>query len=81
MAETSGGERNDQQITNQLAFVVPSFGPSKDDTQTYKQKVEIVLGSWPKGRITELTTRLILNTTGPAFQTLQFHHAELLANE
>ena len=81
MAETTGSERGDQQITNQLASLVPSFDPSKDDMQTYKQKVEIVLGAWPKGRITELTTRLILNTTGSAFQTLQLHHAELLANE
>ena len=81
MSETSGGEKSDQQITNQLASLVPSFDPSKDDMQTYKQKVEIVLGAWPKTRITELTTRLILNTQGSAFQTLQLHHAELMANE
>ena len=81
MTEASGGERGDQQITNQLASLVPSFDPSKDDMQTYKQKVEIVLGAWPKSRITELTTRLILNTQGSAFQTLQLHHHELMANE
>ncbi|CAL1173706.1 unnamed protein product [Cladocopium goreaui] len=81
MSETSGGEKSDQQITNQLASLVPSFDPAKDDMQTYKQKVEIVLGAWPKSRITELTTRLILNTQGSAFQTLQLHHAELMVNE
>ena len=81
MTESSGGERADQQITNQLSTLVPSFDPSKDDMQTYQQKVEIVLGAWPKSRITELTTRLILNTSGSAFSTLQLHHAELMANE
>ena len=40
MSETSGGEKSDQQITNQLASLVPSFDPAKDDMQTYKQKVE-----------------------------------------
>ena len=50
--------------------------------QTYKQKVEIVLGAWPKSRITELTTRLILKTSGSALiQTLQIHHAELMDND
>ena len=81
MSEASGGDRGEQQIINQLASLVPTFDPSKDDMQTYKQKVEIVLGAWPKSRITELTTRLILNTSGSAFQTLQIHHAELMDND
>lgn len=84
MSEASGGDRGEQQITNQLASLVPTFDPSKDDMQTYRQKVEIVLGVWPKSRITELniTTRLILNTSGSAFiQTLQIHHAELMDND
>ena len=38
MTESSGA---DQQITNQLSTLVPSFDPSKDDMQTYQQKVEI----------------------------------------
>ena len=82
MSEASGGDRGEQQITNQLASLVPTFDPSKDDMQTYKQKVEIVLGAWPKSRITELTTRLILKTSGSALiQTLQIHHAELMDND
>jgi len=46
MSEASG-DRGEQQIINQLASLVPTFDPSKDDMQTYKQKVEIVLGAWP----------------------------------
>ena len=68
-------------VSNQLAALVPSFDPSKDDMTIYSQKVELVLAAWPKEKITELTTRLILNAQGTAFQKLQIHHAELMANE
>ena len=47
----------------------------------YSQKVELVLAAWPKDRIPELVTRLILNTHGSAFQKLQIHQAELLNGE
>lgn len=72
-AESSGGTG----VSNQLASLVPSFDPSKDDLQTYQQRVELVLAAWPKGRIQELVTRLLLNCQGSAFQKLQIHHAEL----
>ena len=62
----------------QLASLVPSFDPSKDNMILYSQKVELVLAAWPKDRITELVTRLILNTHGSAFQKLQIHQAELV---
>ena len=58
-SETTGGT-----ISSQLAFLVPSFDPSKDDLQLYQQKVELVLAAWPKGKLTELVTRLILGCEG-----------------
>lgn len=76
MSEASGGY---QPISNQLANLVPTFDPAKDDMTIYQQKVELVLAAWPRTRITELTTRLILNCTGTAFQKLQLHQSELLA--
>ena len=76
MSEASGG---DPPISNQLANLVPTFDPSKDDMTIYQQKVELVLAAWPRTKITELTTRLILNCTGTAFQKLQLHQTELLA--
>jgi hypothetical protein len=80
MSESSGGEAQGG-ISNQLATLVPSFDPSKDELQMYQQKVQLVLSVWPSNRISELVTRLILNTTGSAFAKLQIHHAELCNNE
>ena len=81
MSEASGGTENGGGISNQLAALVPSFDPSRDDLQIYQQKVQLVLSVWPKHRIAELVTRLILNTTGSAFAKLQIHHLELSTNE
>eukprot|EP00435_Cladocopium_sp_Y103_P026541 s2495_g6.t1 len=80
MSETSDGTGGGG-ISNQLAMLVPSFDPSKDDMMIYQQKVELVLAAWPKGKITELVTRLILNCQGTAFQKLQIHQSELLQND
>ena len=80
MAESSGGDGQGN-IPNQLASLVPSFDPSKDDLQMYQQKVQMVLTVWPPNRISELVTRLILNTSGSAFAKLQLHHTELSTNE
>eukprot|EP00435_Cladocopium_sp_Y103_P050906 s125_g15.t1 len=68
-------------ISNQLASLVPSFDPSKDDLQLYQQKVQLVFSVWPSSKISELITRLILNTTGTAFSKLQLHHTELCVND
>ena len=68
-------------IPSQLAILVPSFDPSKDDLQVYQQKVQLVLAVWPTGKVSELVTRLILNTTGSAFAKLQLHHEELCIND
>eukprot|EP00435_Cladocopium_sp_Y103_P055989 s1015_g18.t1 len=81
MSEASGGAEIQGGISNQLATLVPSFDPSKDDLQVYQQKVQLVLSVWPQNRISELVTRLILNTTGSAFAKLQIHHSELSNNE
>eukprot|EP00435_Cladocopium_sp_Y103_P017750 s3593_g4.t1 len=68
-------------IPSQLAYLVPSFDPSKDDVQIYAQKVQLVLSVWPAAKISELITRLILNTSGSAFAKLQLHQSELVTNE
>jgi len=81
MAEASGGTDAQGGISNQLATLVPSFDPSKDDLQVYQQKVQLVTTVWPQNRLSELVTRLILNTTGSAFAKLQLHHSELATND
>ena len=81
MSEASGGTELQGGISNQLATLVPSFDPSKDALQVYQQKVQLVLSVRSQNRISELVTRLILNTTGSAFAKLQLHHAELGTNE
>ena len=82
MASTSDGSSSMATGTSQshLASLVPTFDPAKDDMIIYGQKVEIVLAAWPKEKLTELVTRLILNAQGSAFQKLQLHQAELLAD-
>ena len=81
MSTTTAAESSQLGVSNQLASLVPTFDPSRDDLVTYQQKVELVTAAWPKSKLTELTTRLILNTTGSAFQKLQIHQAELLTGE
>ena len=80
MESTSSGDGGNT-VTNQLASLVPSFDPSKDDMRQYQQRVELVTAAWPKGRYTELVTRLILNCSGSAFAKLQLEHQSLMANE
>jgi len=75
-SETTGGS-----ISSQLAYLVPSFDPSKDDVQIYQQKVQLVLSVWPAAKVSELITRLILNTSGSAFAKLQLHQTELCVND
>ena len=68
-------------VSNQLASLVPTFNPASDDMTVYQQKVELVLAAWPKAKLTELVTRLILGCEGSAFQKLQLHQSELLTGE
>ena len=50
MASTSDGEggRTDTGVSTQLTTLVPTFDPSKDSLQIYKQKVELLLAAWPE---------------------------------
>ena len=68
-------------VPNQIAALVPTFDPAKDDLQVYTQKVMLLLDAWPTGKYTELTTRLILTCAGSAFMKLQLHQRELMENE
>ena len=63
------------------SFPVPTFDPSKDDVQIYAQKVKLVTTVWPANKISELITRLILNTSGSAFSKLQLQQSELCVND
>jgi len=82
MAEASDGtEGVSGNVSNQLATLVPTFDPSKDDLNVYQQKVALILEAWPPGKYTELATRLILNCTGSAFKKLQLHQSELVVND
>ena len=74
-SETSGS------MPSLLAYLVPSFDPSKDEVQIYAQKVKLVTTVWPAHKISELITRLILNTSGSAFSKLQLHQSELCVGE
>ena len=68
-------------VSNQLASLVPNFDPATDDVLMYQKRVELVLAAWPKTRLTELVTRLILGCKGSAFEKLQIHQDELLVGE
>ena len=78
MTESSEGSNT---VPNQLAVLVPSFDPSKDDLQVYTQKVELLLEAWPSTKYTELATRLILNCSGSALKKLQLHQSEITQND
>ena len=68
-------------VPNQLAVLVPTFDPAKDDVMVYSQKVQLLIQAWPEGRWTELATRLILGCSGSAFMKLQIHQQEVTVNE
>ena len=78
---SSPGTTSEQMVPNQLAMLVPAFDPSKDSLEIWTQKVELLVGAWPPAKLSELATRLILGTTGSAFQKLQLHKDELVKND
>ena len=80
-ASDGNGRRTDTGVSTQLTNLVPTFDPSIDNLQVYKQKVELLLAAWPKTKITELVMRMILNCQGSAFSKLQLHQAELMEND
>ena len=67
-------------VSNQLASLVPTFDPSKDDLEQYVQKIEMLSEIWPAEKLNELATRLVLNATGAAFQKLQLQKSEIMTN-
>lgn len=79
-AETSssGGQKD---VQNQLAQLVPTYDPGVDSVETWSQKIELLLRAWPESKLSELATRIVLNTKGSAFQKLQLHQAELFTGD
>eukprot|EP00434_Breviolum_minutum_P029213 symbB.v1.2.025839.t2/scaffold2536.1/size76742/5 len=68
-------------VSNQLAYLVPTFDPAVDSVEIWSSKVELLLHTWPSNKISELATRLILGCKGTAYQKLQLHRSECLVNE
>jgi hypothetical protein len=68
-------------VPNQLANLVLTFDPAKDDVTDYTKKVQLLMNTWPDGKWTELATRLILGCSGSAFQKLQLKSAEVTVND
>ena len=61
--------------------MIPTFDPATDSVEVWAQKVELLSKVWPADKISELTTRLILNSKGSAFQKLQIRQKDLLKND
>ena len=78
---TSSGGGGDASVPNSLAILVPTFDPSEDNVEIWSKKIEILLASWPKTKINELATRLILGCKGTAFQKLQLQSSQLLTGD
>ena len=68
-------------VPNQLASLVPTYDPSKDDLEIYTQKVELLTTTWPSDKFGELATRLILGCSGTAFLKLQQHRDTVTVND
>lgn len=68
-------------VPNQLAMLVPTFDPAVDNVDIWASKVSLLLEAWPENKIAELATRLILNTTGTAYQKLRLNQKEILVND
>ena len=79
MSETSGG-REPFVVPKELASLVPGFDPSVDNVEIWTSKVELLLTTWPKEKLNELATRLILGCKGTAYQKLQLLRGEVLTN-
>ena len=75
-ASTPSGEG--VMVSNQLAMLVPQFDPSTDDVNVWSGKVELLLNTWPKDKLNELATRLILGCKGSMFLKLQLNRSSIL---
>ena len=68
-------------VSNQLAQLIPVLGdPSPQAVEAWSQKVELLVEIWPADRLHELAARLMLNTSGAAFQKLQLRKDEFMKN-
>ena len=72
---SSGGSST----TTNLAYLVPSYDPAKDDLVVWSQKVELLASAWPEEKTHELIARLILGCSGSAFAKLQQQQTALMA--
>lgn len=72
MGTESGGDGSTGSalVPNNLAILVPSFDPSKDDLKIYTQKVQLLTPAWPENRSGELATRLILGCSSQFWQCI-----------
>ena len=77
----TGGSSDDANGFFQLNAMVPTFDPATDDVHVWSGKVELLLAVWPKARITELATRLILGCKGSVFMKLQLHRDAICIND
>ncbi len=68
-------------VPNQLAALVPTYDPSKDDLEIYTQKIELLTTTWPPDKFGELATRLILGCQGTAFLKLQQQKDQVTLND
>ena len=68
-------------VPNQLAALVPTYDPSKDDLEIYVQKIELLVTTWPTDKFGELATRLILGCQGTAFLKLQQQKDQVTLND
>ena len=68
-------------VPSSLTSLIPTFDPAVDSVEVWAQKVQLLSKVWPADKISELTTRLILNCKGSAFQKLQIRQKDLLKNE
>ena len=83
MQETSSGASTAESsfAPTSLTSLIPSFDPTEDAVEVWAQKVELLSKVWPKEKIAELNTRLILSCKGSAFQKLQIHQKDLIQND
>ena len=79
MSESSGG--TETQVPTQLTNLVPQFDPAQHDLEQYSQKVELLSSIWPATKMNELITRLILGTSGAAFQKLQLQRSDMMTGD
>ena len=80
-ASTTSSTSDQSFVPTSLTSLIPVFDPATDSVEVWAQKVELLSKVWPADKLSELTTRLILNCKGSAFQKLQIRQKDLLKND